>query len=230
MNNFRRALFAGLFDIVNQVKSTTRPREREAKPAPGSSTQRAGREKSTWDHCDGLVSLADTRLKNRPSHKRRHQYVKRHLRRKRHLWQIRHCERSEAIQSDPRSRNESCAAELDCFVAEPVIRPATSGRTRWLLAMTHAAKRMSCMASPSSMPKRPGEARIPGPAHRPHQTRRAWPPRRHLWQICHLWQVVIMDRRTHWPAASPLQNANKRMLKRSVTYAEFCHLWQKSKT
>ena len=25
---------------------------------------------------------------------------------------------------------------LDCFVAEPVIGPATSGRTRWLLAMT----------------------------------------------------------------------------------------------
>src|ERR1700746_210026 len=25
---------------------------------------------------------------------------------------------------------------MDCFVAEPVIEPATSGRTRWLLAMT----------------------------------------------------------------------------------------------
>jgi hypothetical protein len=40
----------------------------------------------------------------------------------------RHCERSEAIRSAPRF--------LDCFVAEPVIGPATSGRTRWLLAMT----------------------------------------------------------------------------------------------
>jgi hypothetical protein len=29
-------------------------------------------------------------------------------------------------------------AELDCFVAERVIGPATSGRTRWLLAMTAA--------------------------------------------------------------------------------------------
>jgi hypothetical protein len=27
-------------------------------------------------------------------------------------------------------------AGLDCFVAEPVIGPATLGRTRWLLAMT----------------------------------------------------------------------------------------------
>ena len=27
-------------------------------------------------------------------------------------------------------------AAPDCFVAEPVIGPATSGRTRWLLAMT----------------------------------------------------------------------------------------------
>src|ERR1700731_3563651 len=41
----------------------------------------------------------------------------------------RHCERSEAIQDG--------GAELDCFVAEPVIGPATSGRTRWLLAMTN---------------------------------------------------------------------------------------------
>jgi len=40
----------------------------------------------------------------------------------------RHCERSEAIQFG--------AAVLDCFVAELVIGPATSGRTRWLLAMT----------------------------------------------------------------------------------------------
>jgi hypothetical protein len=39
----------------------------------------------------------------------------------------RHCERSEAIQA---------MKKLDCFVAEPVIGPATSGRTRWLLAMT----------------------------------------------------------------------------------------------
>ena len=34
---------------------------------------------------------------------------------------------SEAIQSSRRM--------LDCFVAELVIGPATSGRTRWLLAM-----------------------------------------------------------------------------------------------
>jgi putative peptidoglycan lipid II flippase len=40
----------------------------------------------------------------------------------------RHCERSEAIQNG--------TSALDCFVAEPVIGPATSGRTRWLLAMT----------------------------------------------------------------------------------------------
>src|ERR1700761_8102283 len=40
----------------------------------------------------------------------------------------RHCERSEAIQCG--------GAVLDCFVAELVIGPATSGRTRWLLAMT----------------------------------------------------------------------------------------------
>src|SRR6516165_7067896 len=39
----------------------------------------------------------------------------------------RHCERNEAIQR---------IATLDCFVAEPVIGPATSGGTRWLLAMT----------------------------------------------------------------------------------------------
>jgi hypothetical protein len=38
-----------------------------------------------------------------------------------------HCERSEAIQP--------AAPFLDCFVAEPVIGPATSSRTRWLLAM-----------------------------------------------------------------------------------------------
>jgi hypothetical protein len=43
---------------------------------------------------------------------------------------MRHCERSEAIQHGRRS--------MDCFVAEPVIGPATSGRTRWLLAMTRA--------------------------------------------------------------------------------------------
>jgi hypothetical protein len=42
--------------------------------------------------------------------------------------QNRHCERSEAIQFSRR--------RLDCFVAELVIGPATSGRTRWLLAMT----------------------------------------------------------------------------------------------
>jgi uncharacterized protein GlcG (DUF336 family) len=42
----------------------------------------------------------------------------------------RHCERSEAIQR--------CGEGLDCFVAELVIGPATSGRTRWLLAMTKA--------------------------------------------------------------------------------------------
>jgi hypothetical protein len=41
---------------------------------------------------------------------------------------LRHCERSEAIQRQSNG--------LDCFVAEPVIGPATSGRTRWLLAMT----------------------------------------------------------------------------------------------
>src|SRR6202030_2484532 len=37
---------------------------------------------------------------------------------------------SEAKQSSAE------AGALDCFVAEPVIGPATSGRTRWLLAMT----------------------------------------------------------------------------------------------
>jgi hypothetical protein len=37
---------------------------------------------------------------------------------------------SEAKQSSLRCDN------LDCFVAELVIGPATSGRTRWLLAMT----------------------------------------------------------------------------------------------
>jgi hypothetical protein len=41
----------------------------------------------------------------------------------------RHCERSKAIQTYVK-------VTLDCFVAEPVIGPATSGRTRWLLAMT----------------------------------------------------------------------------------------------
>jgi hypothetical protein len=39
---------------------------------------------------------------------------------------------SEAKQSSRPARS------LDCFVAEPVIGPATSGRTRWLLAMTKA--------------------------------------------------------------------------------------------
>jgi len=38
---------------------------------------------------------------------------------------------SEAKQSSLLSHKA-----LDCFVAEPVIGPATSGRTRWLLAMT----------------------------------------------------------------------------------------------
>gem|GEM_PF-3681275 len=46
--------------------------------------------------------------------------------------QTRHCERSEAIQAAHR--------QLDCFVAEPVIGPATSGRTRWLLAMPQATR------------------------------------------------------------------------------------------
>jgi hypothetical protein len=41
---------------------------------------------------------------------------------------FRHCERSEAIQSE--------SPTLDCFVAKLVIGPVTSGRTRWLLAMT----------------------------------------------------------------------------------------------
>ena len=41
---------------------------------------------------------------------------------------LRHCGRSEAIQSGRHV--------LDRFVAEPVIGPATSGRTRWLLATT----------------------------------------------------------------------------------------------
>ena len=50
----------------------------------------------------------------------------------------RHCERSEAIQFYPRA--------MDCFVAEPVIGPATSGRTRWLFAMT-AARRYSIFSS-----------------------------------------------------------------------------------
>jgi hypothetical protein len=36
---------------------------------------------------------------------------------------------SEAIQGRLREK-------VDCFVAELVIGPATSGRTRWLLAMT----------------------------------------------------------------------------------------------
>src|SRR5712691_11346654 len=45
-----------------------------------------------------------------------------------------HCEAldAEAIQNIPH-------LGLDCFVAELVIGPATSGRTRWLLAMTSAA-------------------------------------------------------------------------------------------
>src|SRR5437763_5796840 len=34
------------------------------------------------------------------------------------------------------AKQSSVALRLDCFVAEPVIGPATSGRTRWLLAMT----------------------------------------------------------------------------------------------
>ena len=46
---------------------------------------------------------------------------------------FRHCERSDAIQNG--------GAALDCFVAEPVIGPATSGRTRWLLAMTRNSVR-----------------------------------------------------------------------------------------
>ena len=42
---------------------------------------------------------------------------------------------------------------LDCFVAEPVIGPATSGRTRWLLAMTSSPVlatrlRPSCCSRP----------------------------------------------------------------------------------
>jgi ATP-dependent protease Clp ATPase subunit len=40
---------------------------------------------------------------------------------------------SEAKQSSQRF-------DLDCFVAEFVIGPATSGRTRWLLAMTLASE------------------------------------------------------------------------------------------
>jgi len=46
---------------------------------------------------------------------------------------FRHCERSEAIQI-------LSSKGLDCFVAEPVIGPATSGRTRWLLAMTRIGR------------------------------------------------------------------------------------------
>jgi hypothetical protein len=45
------------------------------------------------------------------------------------LVMMRHCERSEAIQVLP-------GATLDYFVVELVIGPATSGRTRWFLAMT----------------------------------------------------------------------------------------------
>jgi len=47
----------------------------------------------------------------------------------------RHCERSDAIQSYRVLEN------MDCFVAGPVIGPATSGRTRWLLAMTRVRPR-----------------------------------------------------------------------------------------
>ncbi len=50
-------------------------------------------------------------------------------RRENEIAHARHCERSEAIQGRVHRL-------LDCFVAELVIGPATSGRTRWLLAMT----------------------------------------------------------------------------------------------
>ena len=204
VNSCRRALFAGLFDIVNWVESITRPREREAKPAPGSSTQLSGTEGRP-----GIVArlrFARGCLFEEPASHKRRQYVKRHLRRERHLWQIRHCERSEAIQSDPRSRNEICAAKLDCFVAEPVIGPATSCRTRW-----------------------PGEGRLLAgglaTSGKASVTAETSPM-----AIGHLWQVVIYGRTHPLARGAPLQNANKRMLNRSVTYAEFCHLWQKSKT
>jgi hypothetical protein len=44
---------------------------------------------------------------------------------------------SEAKQSRENLGGRNQFAQLDCFVAEPVIGPATSGRTRWLLAMTN---------------------------------------------------------------------------------------------
>ena len=52
----------------------------------------------------------------------------------------RHCERSEAIQND--------LSALDWFVAEPVIGPATSGRTRWLLAMTRTGGLVTSRRTP----------------------------------------------------------------------------------
>src|ERR1700734_913504 len=64
------------------------------------------------------------------------------------------CERSEAIQCG--------APELDCFVAGPVIGPATSGRTRWLLAMT-AQNGISSSMSPREPPPR-APAPAPAPA------------------------------------------------------------------
>src|SRR5207248_3066761 len=47
---------------------------------------------------------------------------------------LRHCEERQR-----RSNPGHCAKRLDCF-AEPVIGPATPGRTRWL-AMTNRAER-----------------------------------------------------------------------------------------
>jgi len=61
---------------------------------------------------------------------------------------FRHCERSEAIQCG--------AAVLDCFVAEPVIGPATSGRTRWLLAMTRFLNQIDLMICIIAHPKNVG--------------------------------------------------------------------------
>src|SRR5260370_38929079 len=46
---------------------------------------------------------------------------------------LRHCEEPEGRRSNPGVAAAACVA-LDCF-AEPVIGPATAGRTRWL-AMT----------------------------------------------------------------------------------------------
>ena len=58
---------------------------------------------------------------------------------------------SEAKQSRENLGGRNQFAQLDCFVAEPVIGPATSGRTRWLLAMTRPLGDLKALATYSAL-------------------------------------------------------------------------------